>query len=142
MRARFWVGGVVLAAAAIYLIASGISSSAQYYLTVRELRSKGQTLAGRNLRVSGFVIGSSIVYHPQTGSLTFEIVDTRQELGAAAADTLKVLYTGPRPDLLQHEAQAIVEGRLNPDGTFTADNLLLKCPSRYQDQITTPTLMH
>jgi hypothetical protein len=49
------------------------------------------------------------------------------------------VYTGPKPDLLQHEAQAIAEGKLNPDGTFVASNLLLKCPTRYEDQLPTPT---
>lgn len=140
MQTKFLIGGVVIVAAVVYLIVSSISGSAQYYLTVKELGDKGQTMMGRNLRVSGFVIGESIAYNPQASSLSFDIVDTREELASAArAQTLKIKYTGPKPDLLQHEAQAIAEGRLNPDGTFTADNLLLKCPTRYEDQLPTPT---
>jgi cytochrome c-type biogenesis protein CcmE len=140
MRTKFIVGGVVVAAAVVYLIVSSISSSAQYYLTVKELRGKGQAMAGRNLRVSGYVVGDSIAYSPQTSSLSFDIVDTHDELNATTrVDTVKILYTGPKPDLLQHEAQAIAEGKLNPDGTFTANNLLLKCPTRYEDQLPTPT---
>jgi cytochrome c-type biogenesis protein CcmE len=140
MRAKFIIGGVVVAAAVVYLIVSSISSSAQYYLTVKELRGKGQAMAGRNLRVSGYVVGDSIAYSPQASSLSFDIVDTHEELSATTkVDTIKILYTGPKPDLLQHEAQAIAEGKLNPDGTFTANNLLLKCPTRYEDQLPTPT---
>ena len=140
MRAKFIIGGVVVVAAVVYLIVSSISSSAQYYLTVKELRGKGQAMAGRNLRVSGYVVGDSIAYTPQASSLSFDIVDTHEELSATTkVDTIKILYTGPKPDLLQHEAQAIAEGKLNPDGTFTANNLLLKCPTRYEDQLPTPT---
>ena len=140
MRAKFIIGGVVVAAAVVYLIVSSISSSAQYYLTVKELRGKGQAMAGRNLRVSGYVVGDSIAYSPQTSSLSFDIVDTHDELSPTnRVDTIKILYTGPKPDLLQHEAQAIAEGKLNPDGTFAANNLLLKCPTRYEDQLPTPT---
>jgi cytochrome c-type biogenesis protein CcmE len=140
MRAKFIIGGVVVVAAVVYLIVSSISSSAQYYLTVKELRGKGQAMAGRNLRVSGYVVGDSIAYSPQASSLSFDIVDTHEELSATTkVDTIKILYTGPKPDLLQHEAQAIAEGKLNPDGTFTANNLLLKCPTRYEDQLPTPT---
>jgi cytochrome c-type biogenesis protein CcmE len=140
MRAKFIIGGVVVAAAVAYLIVSSISSSSQYYLTVKELRGKGQAMAGRNLRVSGYVVGDSIAYTPQASSLSFDIVDTHDELSATTkVDTIKILYTGPKPDLLQHEAQAIAEGKLNPDGTFTANNLLLKCPTRYEDQLPTPT---
>jgi cytochrome c-type biogenesis protein CcmE len=35
------------------------------------------------------------------------------------------------PDLLKDEAQAIVTGKLGADGVFVADELLLKCPSKY-----------
>jgi len=141
MRAKFWIGGVVIAAAVVYLIVSSISSSAQYYLTVKEVQQKGQNMAGRSLRVSGYVVGDSIAYNPQESSLSFDIVDSHEDLTATTkVDTLKILYTGPKPDLLQHEAQAIAEGKLNPDGTFVASNLLLKCPTRYEDQLPTPTL--
>jgi cytochrome c-type biogenesis protein CcmE len=140
MRAKFLIGGLVVAAAVVYLIVSSISSSAQYYLTVKEVRDKGQTMAGRNLRVSGYVVGDSIAYNPQASNLSFNIVDSHQDLTATTkVDTLKIIYTGPKPDLLQHEAQAIAEGKLNPDGTFVASNLLLKCPTRYEDQLPTPT---
>ena len=140
MRVKFFVGGPVIAAAVIYLIVSSLSSSAQYYLTVKEMRQKGQAMSGRSLRVSGFVIGDSIAYNPQASSLSFNIVDTHEELTATGkVDTLKIVYIGPKPDLLQHEAQAIAEGKLNPDGTFVASNLLLKCPTRYEDQLPTPT---
>jgi cytochrome c-type biogenesis protein CcmE len=140
VRAKFIIGGVIVAAAVVYLIVSSISSSAQYYLTVKELRDKEQTLAGRNVRVSGFVVGDSIAYNPQASNLSFDIVDSHDELSSTIkVKTLKIIYTGPKPDLLQHEAQAIAEGKLNPDGTFAANNLLLKCPTRYEDQLPTPT---
>ena len=38
-----------------------------------------------------------------------------------------------KPDLLQHEAQAILTGTLQPDGTFVATELLLKCPTRFEE---------
>jgi cytochrome c-type biogenesis protein CcmE len=138
MRLKFLIGGVIVAASVIYLIVSSIGGSAQYYLTVKELKGKSQTMVGRNLRVSGFVMGDSIVYNPQASSLSFDIVDTREELTQTVkANTLKIVYTGPKPDLLQNEAQAIAEGKLDPDGTFVASNLMLKCPTRYEDQIPT-----
>ena len=140
MRVKFLVGGLVITAAVVYLIVSSLNASAQYYLTVKELRQKSQAMVGRNLRVSGFVIGESIAYSPQASSLSFDIVDSHQELTAThKVDTLKIVYTGPKPDLLQHEAQAIAEGKLNPDGTFVASSLFLKCPTRYEDQLPTPT---
>jgi cytochrome c-type biogenesis protein CcmE len=40
-----------------------------------------------------------------------------------------------KPDLLKHESQAIIRGRLGEDGRFYADEVLLKCPSRYQEAV-------
>jgi cytochrome c-type biogenesis protein CcmE len=51
------------------------------------------------------------------------------------AARIKVVYVGPRPDLLKNEAQAIVTGQLGEDGVFYADELLLKCPTRYEEQV-------
>ena len=51
-----------------------------------------------------------------------------------------VALNEPMPDLLQHEAQALVEGRIE-NGTFVAnpDGLLLKCPTRYEEADQHPT---
>ena len=48
---------------------------------------------------------------------------------------LSVVYEGPKPDLLRHEAQAIMTGRMGEDGVFYADELLLKCPTRYEESL-------
>jgi cytochrome c-type biogenesis protein CcmE len=43
-----------------------------------------------------------------------------------------VVFNGPKPDQMRHDAEAIVEGKF--DGNeFTAQELLLKCPSRYEE---------
>jgi cytochrome c-type biogenesis protein CcmE len=49
------------------------------------------------------------------------------------AARLQIRYEGPVPDLLQHEAQAIMTGELGTDGVFYASELLLKCPSRFEN---------
>ena len=46
---------------------------------------------------------------------------------------LEVVYDDVKPDLLRHEAQAIVRGQLGEDGRFYADEVLLKCPTRYEE---------
>src|SRR5512144_1840736 len=74
-RVKFIVGGLLILAAVIYLIASSTSASAEYFLTIDELQAKGQSMADRNLRVSGAVVGDSIVYDPQTLTLTFVVAD-------------------------------------------------------------------
>ncbi len=151
-RTKFLIGGLLILAAVVYLIVSSTVSGAQYFMTVDELRAKGNEVIGKNLRISGAVIGDTIQYDPQTLRLTFEIahvpgdnkeIDAQGGLAAVlhAAVTdptrsrLKVVYVGPKPDLLKNEAQAIVTGHLDSDGIFYADELLLKCPTRYEEAV-------
>ena len=49
---------------------------------------------------------------------------------------LPVIYKGLRPDMFQDGAQAVVEGRYTEMGTFEAHNLVLKCPSKYEEAAT------
>jgi cytochrome c-type biogenesis protein CcmE len=153
-RAKFIVGGLLILAAIVYLIVSSTKASAQYFLTIQELQTKGASLAGRELRISGAVIGDSIQYDPQTLTLTFTVANVPGDnkeieaqgglaavLHAAVIDQnrprLQVVYTGVKPDLLRNEAQAIMTGRMGDDGKFHAAELLLKCPTKYEDAVPT-----
>jgi cytochrome c-type biogenesis protein CcmE len=151
-RLKFILGGLLIIAAVVYLIVSSTRASAQYFLTVDEAIAKGDKVAGRDLRLSGAVIGDSIKYDPETLTLTFTIAhvpgdnkEIEAEGGLAAVlhqavmDTsrnrMTVQYVGVKPDLLRNEAQAIVTGRLSEDGVFHADELLLKCPTKYEEAL-------
>jgi cytochrome c-type biogenesis protein CcmE len=153
-RAKFIVGGLLIIAAIVYLIVSSTQANAQYFLTVEELRAKGESVAGRELRISGAVIGDSIQYDPQTLTLSFTVANVPGDnkeieaqgglaavLHAAVIDQsrprLEVVYTGVKPDLLRNEAQAIMTGRMGSDGKFHAEELLLKCPTKYEDAVPT-----
>jgi cytochrome c-type biogenesis protein CcmE len=151
-RWKFWIGGLLIVAAVVYLIASSTSAAAQYYLTVDELRVDPSAALGRDLKISGAVDGDTIAYDPETLTLRFAIANVPGDLdeiekagGLAAvlheavsdpqASRLMVEYVGPKPDLLRHEAQAIVTGRMGEEGVFHADELLLKCPTRYEEAV-------
>jgi len=153
-KIKFIVGGLLIAAAIVYLITSSVQANAQYYLTVDETLSrfgKGE-LEDRNLRVSGAVIGESVDYDVDNLRLAFTVAHVpgdktalNEEGGLAKAlhlavsdpsrETLRVVYHGPKPDLLQHEAQAIMTGKMGEDGVFYADEVLLKCPTKYEEAV-------
>lgn len=151
-RSKFILGGLLILAAVIYLIVSSTQSSAEYFMTVDEIKAKGDTVIDKSLRLSGAVIGDSIQYDAQTLTLTFEVAHVpgdnaeieaqgglAEVLRAAVADLtrqrLTVVYVGPKPDLLRSEAQAIMTGHLGTDGVFYADELLLKCPTKYEEAV-------
>ena len=140
MNPKFLLGGALLAMAVILVIAGGFAGGAQYFLTIGDLRAKGAEFQDQNVRISGAVIGDSIRTYVagQTPIVEFDIVDAVEKDGVfqrvAGQAPLHIVYEGPRPELLQNDAQAIMEGRLSADGKFYADTLLLKCPTRYEEQ--------
>lgn len=153
-KLKFIVGGLLIAAAVIYLIASSTQANTQYYLTVEETLSKYERgeLDDRSLRISGAVIGDSIAYDIDTLKLSFTIahvpgdmkaVDAQGGIAAALhravndpkSERLNVVFEGPKPDLLQDESQAIITGKMGPDGVFYADEILLKCPTKYEEAL-------
>ena len=152
MRPKFLIGGLLILAAVIYLIFSSSQANAQFFVTVNELAAKGQEMVGKDVRVSGAVIGDSIVYDAKTLTLKFTIAHVpgdnkeieaqgglAEVLHAAVSDPqrqrINVVYKGVRPDLLKNEAQAIMTGEIGEDGVFYASELLLKCPTKYEEAV-------
>lgn len=155
-RAKFLIGGLLIIAAVVYLIASSTVGSAQYFLTVAELEEKMASNAdgvlNRELRISGAVLGDTIQYDSQTLTLTFDVAHVpgdnseieaqgglaevlHQAVSDPSRPRLQVVYNGVKPDLLRNEAQAIMTGRMGENGIFHADELLLKCPTKYEDAV-------
>ena len=57
-----------------------------------------------------------------------------REPGASALGaTIPVSYAGTVPDIFREGIQVVVEGRIDEAGTFQAETLLAKCPSKYQE---------
>ena len=151
-RSKFIIGGLLILAAVAYLIFSSTQQAAEYFMTVDELKAEGVSVVNENVRLSGAVIGDTIEYDADTLTLTFYVAHVpgdnaeieaqgglAEVLRLAAADPmrtrLKVVYVGPRPDLLRNEAQAIMTGSLGEDGVFYATELLLKCPTKYEEAV-------
>lgn len=151
-RSKFFVGIGLIVAAVIYLIFSSTVNAAEYFMTVDEIKAECGTKDCRNLRASGAVIGDSIQYDPATLTLTFQVAQVPgdnaeiEALGGLAVvlhqavidparARLTVVYVGVKPDLLRNEAQAIMTGHLGEDGVFYADELLLKCPTKYEEAV-------
>ena len=151
-RIKFIIGGLLIVAAIAYLIFTSTQASAQYFLTVEELVAKGDSVAGRDIRVSGAVLGDTIQYDSKNFLLTFTIahvagdnkeIETEGGLAKALYEAvndpsrprLQVVYEDVKPDLLRHEAQAIMTGKLGDDGIFYAEELLLKCPTKYEEAV-------
>lgn len=126
MNAKFAIAGSVLILAVGYLVLTGIQSTVVYYLTVSELRSSSAAAAGRPVRLAGNVTPGSVEKTQGGLGLRFTVQDE--------SGSLPVVYRGgPIPDIFAEAVQVVVEGKVQPDGTFAAETLLAKCPSKFED---------
>ncbi len=148
-RWKFLLGGLLILAAIVYLMITSTVNGARFFITVDEVVSGDY--AGQSVRLTGAVLGDSIEYDSVTGNLSFTIVhiprefeDLAQTLHEAVNDSSLtqlqiVMNDTTMPDLLQHEAQAILTGEIGDDGFFHATELNLKCPTRFEEH--TPNML-
>lgn len=123
---KFIVGGVVVAVVITLLIAASFSGSTSDYLTVAEVRALRQEQP-RDSRVAGKIVPNSVEWSTRDLHLAFEIQD---ETGI-----LPISYYGPQPDMLVDAVEAVAIGKYDPHaGIFEAEELLMKCPSKYEEQ--------
>jgi cytochrome c-type biogenesis protein CcmE len=105
-----------------------------YYQSLEEFRAAGG--ADARARVHGFVAGGSIVRDVAAREVRFAIQDRAPHAGAPADRSLAVVYASlETPDLFGDGAEVVVEGRLEgagPAAVFRADNVLAKCPSKFE----------
>ena len=120
---KFAIAGSVLMLAVGYLVLTGLQSTSVYYLTVGELKATSNSV-GRPVRVAGNVAPGSVEKLNGGLALRFTVEDE--------SGSFPVVYRGgPVPDIFGDQVQVVVEGKLQPDGTFAADTLLAKCPSKF-----------
>jgi cytochrome c-type biogenesis protein CcmE len=123
-RLKLLVAIVILTLAIGYLVFSSVQSSSAYYMTIGELSAGGPSLENKKVRVAGTLLGDTVEWDARQIRLDFTITD--------GSGQLPVSYNGVRPDMFRDGSEAVVEGKY-ANGTFLATNLLLKCPSKYEE---------
>ncbi len=125
---KFLVSGILVAGALIYIIASGFRGNQVFYVTVEELHAKGSELYGERIRMAGNVVKGSITKGDDQLFTRFSLVQEGEKV--------PVEYQGITPDMFKDGAEVIVEGSYTESGVFHADNLMAKCASRYEADVT------
>ena len=123
---KFLIGGVVVAVVIGVLIAVSFSGSTSDYLSIAEVKALGPDQA-RDSRVTGEIVSDSVDWNTRELHLTFQIED--------GTGTLPISYHGPQPDMLVDAVEAVVIGKYDTtEQVFEAEELLMKCPSKYEEQ--------
>lgn len=117
---------VLLAVAAVggasVLALSALKDQAAFFYAPGDVKKDGLPL-GRAVRLGGMVADRSVKRLSDGVSIRFVVTD-----GVA---TVPVAFKGIVPDLFREKSGVVAEGSFNPDGSFTATNLLAKHDEKY-----------
>jgi cytochrome c-type biogenesis protein CcmE len=120
VKIRYIVALVIIVGFVIYGAVS-LKTSLTPYVGFAEAKSSPQTV-----QVMGELEKSATRYDTTAGLLYFTLKDSHGE-------TLEVSYKGVRPGNFDQATQIVAIGNYR-EKVFQADQLLVKCPSKYQGE--------
>ncbi|GAB4325524.1 MAG: cytochrome c maturation protein CcmE [Candidatus Zixiibacteriota bacterium] len=118
MNKRYIIGIAVIAACGVIGF-TAFKGSLTPYVGFNEAKA-----LDRPCQVMGDIDKENVNYDLEAGVLHFTIIDENGE-------KLPVSYTGVKPGNFDQAMSVVCNGTYE-DGTFKADRLLVKCPSKYQ----------
>ena len=125
---KYGVVAVFLVASA-FLAYNGLSTYVNPYISVAQILSKPDRYVGRAIQVIGVADFDSV--KPEEGGIVnFDITDEGQRLS--------VVFQGSLPQNFDQSTQVVVIGSLTGDGYMESDQLLVKCPTKYESTEETP----
>jgi len=120
-RRLAWIGGIFLAvAAATALVLNAFRSNLVFFYSPTQVAAH-EAPEGRLFRIGGLV---------EQGSLKRDGVDVSFTV-TDLAHVMPVRYHGLLPDLFKEGKGVVAEGKLQPDGTFVAQEVLAKHDENY-----------
>ena len=128
---KVFVAGGAIVLAVTYLVLMGLQGTTVYFLTVGELQARGSAAQNHTFRVSGMLVPGTLATDGSGLGIHFQIADATD-----GATLLPVVYRGGQvPDIMGDNIEIVAEGKLDAGGTFTANTLLAKCPSRLENAV-------
>ena len=117
---RIWYAvGAVLVVAFLAYGTTSFKSNLTPYVSFEEA-----SRSGKKVQVAGGLVENSTEYLDATEELRFGMVDDE-------GHTMTVHYNGVKPGNFEEAVQIVAVGSYS-EGVFHAEQLLVKCPSKYQ----------
>lgn len=116
--------GVLVAVGVALAATAGLTTifvnNASPYLTIKEVADQPN---------KAHVVGKLVPDTLKQNVMQRETLFTMQD----ETGTMKVRYTGPPQSNLEHADKVVVIGKMK-DGTFHSEQMLVKCPSKYESE--------
>jgi cytochrome c-type biogenesis protein CcmE len=114
--------GLVALAVAAVLVLKAFRENMVFFFTPTEVAEKKVPL-DRTFRIGGMVEKGSVRRQSDGVTVRFVVTDT--------AKSMPVTYRGQLPDLFREGKGVVAQGRIGPDGTFVASEVLAKHDENY-----------
>jgi cytochrome c-type biogenesis protein CcmE len=123
MKKIYWAALIMITIAIVIIInASGDVSTYADFETA--------TKTGERVKVTGVLAKDrEMHYDPENAPNIFRFYMTD-----AKENTREVVLTKPKPQDFELSEQIVLTGRMKEDGRFHADEILMKCPSKYKNE--------
>jgi cytochrome c-type biogenesis protein CcmE len=127
-----YIFGIVVIAIAVSMLMATVGDASQYVNFEKAYKmsengnsTKIHVVGSLKKNSGGSIVGMS--YNPQQNPnlFIFTLVDENQR-------EEKVIYHNPKPADFERSEQVVVIGNVQ-NGQFIADKILMKCPSKYQE---------
>jgi len=120
-----YIAALIVIGMLVAYIAATSSSYSSY-----ETFATAYTNTGKNFQVVGTLVADKpLYYEPEKDAnyFSFYMLDANQE-------ERQVVYHGTKPQDFERSEQIVITGNMQGE-SFVADKILLKCPSKYNDEL-------
>jgi len=126
MTAKYIIGGVIIVLFLIWGATAFLDTTIQYVSI-----DKAKT-SDKMVQVMGKIDFDKVNYNTDDSRLEFAVYDAEAESKEGAA-MLNVVYYGVVPGNFDQATSVVLKGK-SEGGQFVADQMLVKCPSKYQGE--------
>lgn len=127
MKIRLIIGLIVIVVLIIWGASAFFQTTVQYVPLEQALKST------RTVQVLGRIDFANTVYNADSLRLELTIYDDSAP-DPSSATTLKAVYYGVVPGNFDQATSVVLKGKANDQGVFVAEQMLVKCPSKYQGE--------
>lgn len=126
MRAKYIIGGIIVVLFMVWGASAFLKTTVQY-VSIGQAKKTSNTV-----QVMGKIDFDRVNYNAEESRLEFAVYDAEAE-SMVGAEEIDVIYRGVVPGNFDQATSVVLKGKYINE-KFEADQMLVKCPSKYQGE--------
>ncbi len=127
MKAKYIIGGIIIVVFLIWGTSAFLKTTIQYVSLDEAFKGK------RTVQVMGKIDFDKVNYNSVDTRLEFAVFDPEAK-DTVSAKRYPVVYYGVVPGNFDQAKSVVLKGKTGDNGVFVAEQMLVKCPSKYQGE--------